>query len=138
MRKADFLQRNGLPRAVVTRHPLGLGKSVQSQPGLSSRKSHLQVQMPRGRSFASACGSGHAIDLCVERSPFQKRLLRVSPTSCKYVWLHRGFKDVLCRQHRVDEIACFSAHSGILEILGRHSKRPMEKPRRRNQAGTHT
>ena len=46
--KQTFQQRNGLPSAVVTRHPVGLGKPVQSHPGLSSRKSHLQVQMPQG------------------------------------------------------------------------------------------
>ena len=63
------LQGIGLPSAVVTRHPLGLGKSVQSQPGLSSCKSRLQVQTPQGRSLASASGSGQAIDLCFERSP---------------------------------------------------------------------
>ena len=67
--KQTCLQRNGLPSAVVTRHPVGLGKSVQMQPGLSSRKSHLQVQMPQGRSLASASGTGQAIDLCFERSP---------------------------------------------------------------------
>ena len=62
---------NGLPSAVVTRHPLGLGKSVQSRTGLGSCKSHLQVQTPQGRSLASASGSGQAIDLCFERSPFK-------------------------------------------------------------------
>ena len=65
------LQGNGLPSAVVTRHPLGLGKSNQSRTGLSSCKSHLQVQTPQGRSLASASGSGQAIDLCFERSPFK-------------------------------------------------------------------
>ena len=69
--KQSFLQINGLPSAVVTRHPLGLGKSVQSQPGLSSRKSHLQVQMAQGRSRASASGNGQAIDQCFEGSPFE-------------------------------------------------------------------
>ena len=65
------LQGNGLPSAVVTRHPLGLGKSAQSRTGLGSCKSHLQVQTPQGRSLASASGSGQAIDLCFERSPFK-------------------------------------------------------------------
>ena len=67
------LQGNGLPSAVVTRHPLGLGKSVQSRfrTGLGSCKSHLQVETPQGRSLASASGSGQAIDLCFERSPFR-------------------------------------------------------------------
>ena len=69
--KQTLLQINGFPSAVVTRHPLGLGKSVQSQPGLSSRKSHLQVQIPQGRPLASASGSGQAIDLCFERSPLK-------------------------------------------------------------------
>ena len=32
---------------------------------------NLQVQMPQGRSLASASGSGQAIDLCFERSPFK-------------------------------------------------------------------
>ena len=64
-------QGNGLPRAVVTRHPLGLGKLTQSRAGLGSCKSHLQVQTPQGRSLASASGSGQAIDLCFERSPFK-------------------------------------------------------------------
>ena len=64
MHKADFfLQRNGLPSAVITRHPLGLGKSVQSQLWLSSRKSHLQGQVAQGRSLASASGSGQAVPL---------------------------------------------------------------------------
>ena len=67
--KQIFAQKNGLPSAVVTRHPLGLGKSVQSQPGLISRKAHLQVQMPQGRSLASASDSGQAIDLCFDRRP---------------------------------------------------------------------
>ena len=65
------LQGNGLPSAVVTRHSLGIGKSVQSQPGLSICKSHLQVQTPQGRSLASASGTGQAIDLCFERSTFK-------------------------------------------------------------------
>ena len=37
--------RNGLPSAVVTRHTLGLGNQVLSQPGLTSYKSHSRVQM---------------------------------------------------------------------------------------------
>ena len=74
-------QGNGLPSAVVTRHPLGLGKSVQSQPGLSTCKSHLQVQTPQGRSLASASGSGQAIDLCFERSTFESRPFRASPVA---------------------------------------------------------
>ena len=49
-------QGNGLPSAVVTRHALGLGKSVQTRTGLGSCKSHLQVQTPQGRSLASASG----------------------------------------------------------------------------------
>ena len=54
--------------SVIILHPLGLGKSVQSQLGLSSRTSHLQVQVPQGMSLAaSASGSGQAIDLCFER-----------------------------------------------------------------------
>ena len=66
-------QGNGLPSAVATRHPLGLGKSGQSQPGLSSCKSHLHVQTPQGRSLASASGSGQAIDLRFERLECRKR-----------------------------------------------------------------
>ena len=31
------------------------------------------MQMPQGRSLASASGSGQAIDLCFERSPFKSR-----------------------------------------------------------------
>ena len=65
------LQGNGLPSAVVTRHLLGLEKSVQSRTGLGGCKSHLQVQTPQGRSLASASGSGQSIDLCFERSPFK-------------------------------------------------------------------
>ena len=59
MRKQTFLQRNGLPNAVVTRHPLDLGKSVQSQPGSvvenpvckcrCHKAGHLQVRVAVGR-----------------------------------------------------------------------------------------
>ena len=73
------LQGNGLPSAVVTRHPLGLEKSVQSRTGLGGCKSHLRVQTPQGRSLASASGSGQSIDLCFERNPFKQRPFRVPP-----------------------------------------------------------
>ena len=78
--KQTFLQRNGLPSAVVTRHPLGLGTSVQSQPGLGSRTSHLQAQMPQRAAPASASSTGQAIDLYFERSPFKSSHFRASTT----------------------------------------------------------
>ena len=50
--KQSFYREMDCPvqRSLAT--PSALEKSVQSQPGLSSRKSHLQVQMPQGRLLA--------------------------------------------------------------------------------------
>ena len=85
MRKANLSTEKWIAQCSGHSPPLGLGKSVQSQPGLSSRKSLLQVQMPQGRSLASAGGSGQAIDLCFERSPSKLKFFRASPETLRSI-----------------------------------------------------
>ena len=51
--------------------PSALESQSRAEQGSVVGKSHLQVQPPQGRSLASASGSGQAIDMCFERSPFK-------------------------------------------------------------------
>ena len=81
MHKADFSTEKWIAQCSGHSPPPRPWKSVQSQPGLSSRKSHLQVQRRQGRSRASAGGSGQAIDLCLERSSFKWKFFKASSNS---------------------------------------------------------
>ena len=83
MRKADFSTGKWIAQCGGHREmdcpvrwslatPSALESQSRANQGVCTCKSHLQVQTPQGRSLASASGSGQAIDLCFERSPFKK------------------------------------------------------------------
>ena len=101
-----FLQRNGLPTAVVTRRPLGLGKSVQSQPRLSSRKSYVQVRMPQGRSLQVRGKVGRRSTCVLKEGPLNKGSLGLP---------HLGSFIILVL--KASTLGMASAHSSMLFCL---------------------